>query len=75
VLILASTVDDEFPRPMEVVMTEWWYNHKTGEVEEGPQSLGSERDGPYATREDAARAPEIARERSRKWAEEDAADS
>ena len=41
-------------------MTEWWYNHKTGEVEEGPQSLGSDRDGPFATREDAARAPEIA---------------
>ena len=52
-------------------MTEWWYNHKTGEVEEGPQSLGSDRDGPYATREDATRAPEIAAERARKWAEED----
>ena len=42
-------------------MAEWWYNHKTGEVEEGPQSLGSERDGPFASREEAARAPEIAR--------------
>ncbi len=50
---------------------QWWYNHKTGEVEEGPQSLGSDRDGPYATREDAARAPEIARERARRWAEEE----
>jgi hypothetical protein len=55
-------------------MSEWWYNHKTGEVEEGPQSLGSERDGPYATREDAARAPEIARERAADWAAEDASD-
>jgi hypothetical protein len=55
-------------------MTQWWYNHKTHEVEEGPQSLASERDGPYASREDAARAPEIAAERSRKWAEEEAAD-
>jgi hypothetical protein len=55
-------------------MTEWWYNHRTGEVEEGPQSLGSDRDGPYATREDAARAPEIARERSRAWAAEEAAE-
>jgi hypothetical protein len=53
-------------------MTQWWYNHKTGEVEEGPQSLGSDRDGPYASREDAARAPEIAQERSRAWADEDA---
>ncbi len=51
-------------------MAQWWYNHKTGEVEEGPQSLGSDRDGPYATREDAARAPEIAAERARKWAED-----
>ena len=55
-------------------MTQWYYNHKTGQVEEGPQSLGLDRDGPYATREDAARAPEIAQERARKWAEEDAAD-
>lgn len=53
-------------------MTEWWYNRVTGQVEEGPQSLGSERIGPFETREDAARAPEIIAERSRKWAEEDA---
>jgi hypothetical protein len=55
-------------------MTQWWYNHKTGQVEEGPQSLGSDRDGPYASREDAERAPEIAQERARAWAEEDAAE-
>lgn len=54
-------------------MTEWWYNNKTGEVEEGPQSLGGDRDGPYASREDAARATEIAKERSRTWAAEEAA--
>ena len=52
-------------------MTEWWYNHKTGEVEEGPQSLGSERDGPFASREDAARAPQIAQERAAEWNAED----
>ena len=55
-------------------MTEWYYNHKTGEVEEGKQSLDSDVDGPYATREDAARGPEIARERARKWAAEEASD-
>ena len=55
-------------------MTEWWYNRVTGEVEEGPQSLSAERDGPFASREDAARAPEIIAERARKWAEEDAAE-
>ena len=31
------------PRP------QWWYNHKTGRVGEGPQSLGLNRDGPYAS--------------------------
>jgi hypothetical protein len=54
-------------------MSEWWYNHKTGEVEEGAQSLSVDRDGPYASRADAERAPEIAKERSRAWAAEDAA--
>ncbi|WP_395639946.1 methionine aminopeptidase [Pseudolysinimonas sp.] len=54
-------------------MSEWYYNHKTGEVEEGAQSLGSDRDGPYASREEAARAPEIAKERARQWAAEDEA--
>jgi len=55
-------------------VTQWWYNHKTGQVEEGPQSLGSDRDGPFATRVDAERALEIIAERARKWAEDDAAD-
>ncbi|CAN5439755.1 hypothetical protein BH09ACT4_BH09ACT4_08650 [soil metagenome] len=52
-------------------MTEWWYNNKTCQVEEGPQSLGLDRDGPYASREDAERAPEIARERAAAWNAED----
>ncbi len=51
---------------------QWWYNHKTGEVEQGPQSLGSDRDGPYATEADARRAPDIARERARAWAADEA---
>lgn len=50
---------------------QWWYNHKTGEVEQGRQSLGLDRDGPFATKGEALRAPEIARERSRAWDEED----
>lgn len=49
----------------------WWYNHKTGIVEEGRQSLGSDRDGPFETKEEAERAPEIAIERSRRWREDD----
>jgi hypothetical protein len=57
-----------------VPMTDWWYNRKTGQVEQGPQSLSGERDGPFASREDAERAPEIIAERARKWAEEEAAE-
>ncbi|MCU1583498.1 MAG: methionine aminopeptidase [Microbacteriaceae bacterium] len=53
-------------------MTEWYYNNRTHQVEEGRQSLASELDGPFASQEEAARAPEIIAERSRKWAEEDA---
>ena len=53
-------------------MTQWWYNNKTGEVEEGAQSLGADRDGPFDSREAAARAPEIIAERARRWAEDDA---
>jgi len=56
-------------------MTEWWYNDQTGEVEEGPQSLAVDRLGPFDSREDAARAPEIIAERARLWAEEDAAEA
>jgi hypothetical protein len=56
-------------------MAEWWFNNKTGAVEEGPQSLGSDRDGPYASKEDAEHAPDIARERARKWAAEDASNN
>ncbi len=55
-------------------MTEWWYNNRTGEVEEGPQSLSAERDGPFSSRAEAARAPQIIAERARKWAQEDAED-
>jgi hypothetical protein len=46
---------------------QFWYNNKTGEVEEGPQSLSVYRDGPFATREEAARAPEIFAERAKAW--------
>ena len=50
----------------------YWYNTRTGEVEDGPQSLSVDRVGPFATREEAANANEIIAERARKWAEEDA---
>ncbi|MEO7349930.1 MAG: methionine aminopeptidase [Terrimesophilobacter sp.] len=56
-------------------MTEWWFNTKTQEVEEGPQSLAGDRVGPFESREDASRANEIIAERARAWAAEDAAEN
>jgi hypothetical protein len=53
-------------------MAEWYYNIRTRTVEEGKQSLPADLDGPFATREEAERAPEIIAERARAWAEEDA---
>lgn len=43
---------------------EFFYNTRTGQVEEGRQSLPSELLGPYRTREEAGRALEIAQERN-----------
>lgn len=52
----------------------YWYNLVTGEVEHGRISLGSDLAGPFDTREEAQRAPEIIRERARAWADEDSDD-
>lgn len=54
---------------------QYWYNQKTGNVEEGPQSLAIDRIGPFATRAEAAQAPEIVAERARRWADEEAAEN
>lgn len=52
----------------------YWFNTRTEQVEVGPQSLSSERLGPFATREDATRAREIVAERARELREEDETD-
>lgn len=52
----------------------YWFNVRTGKVEEGRQSLSIDRLGPFETREEAEHATEIIAERARQWAEEDAAD-
>ena len=52
----------------------YWYNLKTGEVEKGYESPSVDRAGPFDTPEEAAKAPEVMRARSRAWAEEDARD-
>ena len=50
----------------------YWYNLTTGQVERGYASPAIDRAGPFDTAEEAARAPELLRERSRAWAEEEA---
>ncbi len=51
----------------------YWYNLETGKVEFGMISPSVDRAGPFDTAEEAERAPETLRERSRVWAEEEAA--
>ena len=50
----------------------YWYNLETGEVEHGYVSPSIDRAGPFDTEADAAHAPELLKERSRAWAEEEA---
>jgi hypothetical protein len=52
----------------------FWYNLTTGKVEKGFESPAIDRAGPFDTAEEAAKAPQILRERSRAWAEDDARD-
>lgn len=58
---------------MQEETREFWFNSQTGQVEEGKQSLAVYRLGPFATREEALKAPEIIAARAAAWraAEED----
>ena len=49
----------------------YWYNVKSGEVEDGPQSMGKDRIGPFSTREEAANALATYAQRNRAWDEEE----
>lgn len=51
--------------------TGFWFNPRTGEVEEGRLSPWGDRMGPYPTREAAEQALATARERTEAWDEED----
>ncbi|GAA1784043.1 SPOR domain-containing protein [Agromyces lapidis] len=53
----------------------YWYNLKTGEVEQGFVSPSVDRVGPFETHAEAERALEILRANSAKWAEEDASEN
>ena len=50
----------------------YWYNLRTGEVEKGFESPAPDRAGPFDTPEEAAKALDVIRERSRAWADDDA---
>ena len=50
---------------------EFWYNLKTGLVEAGKQSHSTDLVGPFATEEEARKAPKIIAERSQKWRNEE----
>ncbi|MCJ1707414.1 SPOR domain-containing protein [Microbacterium sp. VKM Ac-2923] len=52
----------------------YWYNLETGQVEQGYESPAVDRAGPFDTAEEAANAPQLFKDRSKKWAEEEARD-
>ncbi|NNC10723.1 SPOR domain-containing protein [Planctomonas sp. JC2975] len=49
----------------------YWYNIKTGAVEQGFKSPAPNRVGPFDTHAEAENALETLRENSARWAEED----
>ncbi|WP_336922358.1 SPOR domain-containing protein [Aquipuribacter sp. SD81] len=51
--------------------TEFWFNTRTKQVEEGRQSHYTDLIGPYPTREAAAAALETAAARNERWDDED----
>jgi hypothetical protein len=53
---------------------QYWYDDRTGEVEKGMLSPAAHRIGPFATAEEAARAPQRLRERAEQWAAEERGD-
>jgi len=52
----------------------YWYNLSSGQVEFGMISPSVDRVGPFDSEAEAARAPELLKERSRAWADEEAAE-
>ncbi len=56
---------------MQEESVQYWFNSRTGQVEVGPQSLALHRLGPFKTREEAERAPEIIAARASAWRKEE----
>ena len=57
---------DYTPGPQD---PQYWYNLRTGQVEEGQQSKITELWGPFATRQEAEHAMEKAKKRNEEWDE------
>lgn len=53
------------------VPQDFWFNTKTGQVEEGKLSAAPYRVGPFKSRGEAERALEILTERSKSWSTEE----
>lgn len=51
--------------------SQFWYNTRTGKVEEGLQSNSLDRIGPFSTREEAARGLQIVLDRAKALREAD----
>lgn len=49
----------------------YWYNLRTGEVEKGFESPAPDRAGPFDTPEEAAKALDVIRARSKAWSDEE----
>jgi hypothetical protein len=54
----------------ERIESQWWFNEKTHEVEQGAQSPQRDRIGPFATRDEAQHALERIQANNEKWDEE-----
>jgi hypothetical protein len=55
----------------ETDQPKWWFNLKTHKVEFGLKSHALDRLGPFESEEEASRALEIVRQRSKSWATEE----
>ena len=55
----------------ERIESQWWFNDKTGQVEQGPQSPQRDRIGPFESREEAQHALDRIAANNEKWDAED----
>ena len=56
---------------MQDESVQYWFNTHTGQVEVGKQSIALHRLGPFATRSEAERAPQIIADRAAAWRAEE----